>query len=151
MKPPLILICFVALLAGCNAQDPKSSRGFRLPDGDANAGRIAFVQLRCYVCHQVEGIDAKFEGTGAAAVPLGGTTLRVKTYGDLVTSIINPSHRIAPGTDAARVAPGGTSLMEIGRLNDVMTVRQLIDVVAFLQTTYKVQPPDFNPYAYAYP
>jgi hypothetical protein len=146
-----MLSSLAAILAGCGAQDPTSSRGFRLPDGDANAGRTAFVQLRCYVCHQVEGIDAKFEGTGAAAVKLGGTTLRVKTYGDLVTSIINPSHRIAPGTDADRVAPGGVSLMEIPRLNDVMTVRQLIDLVAFLQPTYHVQPPELNPYAYTYP
>lgn len=151
MNRPLMLVCLIALLAGCGAQDPKSSRGFRLPDGDANAGRTAFVQLRCHACHQVEGLDVKFEGTGAAAVPLGGNTLRVKTYGDLVTSIINPSHRIAPGADAARVAPGGVSLMEIGRLNDVMTIRQLIDLVAFLQTTYHVQPPEFDPYAYAYP
>jgi len=150
-KRALALVPIFALMAACGLQDPKSSTGFRLPDGDVQAGRTAFVQLRCHVCHQVEGIDAKFEGTGAAAVPLGGDTLRVKTYGDLVTSIINPSHRIAPGTDPATVAPGGRSLMENAGLNDIMTVRQLTDLVAFLQTTYQVMPPGPYPYGYVYP
>lgn len=146
----LALVLIAALLAGCGLQGAASPAGFRLPDGDATAGREAFVQLRCHVCHQVEGVDAKFEGTGAASVKLGGDTLRVKTYGDLVTSIINPSHRIAPGTDPAVVAPGGRSLMENAGLNDVMTVRQLVDLVAFLQTTYHVVPPGPYPYGYVY-
>jgi len=146
-----LLLPMLLALAACDLQDPKASSGFRLPDGDANAGREAFVQLRCFVCHQVEGVDAKFEGTPAATVRLGGDTLRVKSYGDLVTSIINPSHRIAPGTDAAVVAPGGRSLMETARLNDVMTVRQLSDLVAFLQPLYRVLPPTPYPYGYAYP
>jgi hypothetical protein len=147
----LLLVTLLALLPGCDLQDPASARGFRLPDGDANAGRIAFVQLRCHVCHQVEGIDEKFEGTSAVSVRLGGDTVRVRTYGDLVTSIINPSHRIAPGTQPAGVAADGSSLMETARLNDIMTVRQLVDLVAFLQTSYRVQPPEFNPYTYGYP
>lgn len=151
MNRLLILSCLVALLAGCGAYDARSARGFRLPDGNADAGRAAFVQLRCHTCHTVAGIDAKFEGTGAATVPLGGNTLRVRTYGDLVTSIINPSHRIPRGDAANQLAPGGVSLMEIGQLNDTLTVRQLIDLVAFLQTTYQVQPPDINPYLYVYP
>jgi hypothetical protein len=41
--------------------------------------------------------------------------------------------------------------METARLNDIMTVRQLVDLVAFLQTSYRVQPPEFNPYTYGYP
>lgn len=147
----LPLLPLLLILSACGLQDPKSASGFRLPDGDVKAGRTAFVQLRCHVCHQVEGIDVRPEGTGAVSVPIGGDTLRVKTYGDLVTSIINPSHRIAPGTDPASVAPGGRSLMENAQLNDVMTVRQLVDLVAFLQTTYRVLPPEPYPYGYVYP
>jgi sulfur-oxidizing protein SoxX len=147
----LPLIPMLLILSACNLQDPKSASGFRLPDGDAAAGRAAFVELGCHGCHQVEGIDAKFEGTGAASVPLGGDTLRVRTYGDLVTSIINPSHRVAAGTDADAVAPDGRSLMEYAQLNERMTVRQLIDLVAFLQTTYQVVPPEAYPYGYVYP
>jgi L-cysteine S-thiosulfotransferase len=150
-KRALALVPVLVLMVACGLQGPKSAAGFRLPDGDEQAGRTAFVQLRCHVCHQVEGVDAKSEGTGGASVRLGGDTLRVKTYGDLVTSIINPSHRIAPGTDPATVAPGGRSLMENAGLNDIMTVRQLIDLVAFLQTTYHVMPAEPYPYGYVYP
>ncbi len=147
----LLLIAALATLSACDLAGPQSPSGFRLPDGNAEDGRRAFVQLRCIVCHQAEGIDAKFEGTPAATVRLGGDTLRVKSYGELVTAIINPSHRIAPGTDLSVVAPEGKSLMEAARLNDVMTVRQLVDLVAFLQPLYRVLPPSPYPYGYIYP
>jgi len=150
MKKLPLLVPLLLVLQACAVDSPQSSRGFRLPDGNVEAGRQAFVQLRCHVCHQVEGVDATFEGTPAAAVRLGGETVRVKSYGELVTSIINPSHRIAPGVAAETVAPGGVSLMEVAALNDVMTVRQLIDLVAFLQTRYEVVPPAYYPYEYSY-
>ena len=41
--------------------------------------------------------------------------------------------------------------MEVASLNGVMTVQQLVDLVAFLQAQYKVQPPDLTPYTYTYP
>lgn len=145
---PLLL----ATLSACGMNSETSPRGFRLPDGDVAAGRAAFVQLQCNACHQVEGVELATETTTPAPLArLGGETVRVKTYGDLVTSIINPSHRIAPGLDPKTVAPGGRSMMENARLNDVMTVRQLVDLVAFLQSTYRVRPPDYNPYAFSYP
>ena len=72
-------------------------------------------------------------------------TSRVRTYGELVTSIINPSHRLAPGYDPAYVTTGGESIMTLANINAVMTVQQLIDVVAFLQSRYDVAPPsDFS-------
>jgi mono/diheme cytochrome c family protein len=147
----LAAAALAALLTACGLNDPKSERGFRLPDGDPEAGKKAFVDLGCYTCHEVEGIDAKFAGTGAANIKLGGETTIVRSYGELVTAIINPSHKIAVGADPAQVAPEGQSLMEIAALNDRMTVRQLTDLVAFLQTTYKVVPPPYNPYTRIYP
>lgn len=136
------------LVAGCT-RDSDSS--FRLPEGDAQRGREAFVALRCHDCHDVEGIDAPFVERAPARVALGGEITRVRTYGDLVTSIINPSHRITRRYPAEQVAPDGRSLMEQARLNDVLTVQQLIDIVAFLESTYRVVPPAVYPYTYAYP
>ena len=149
----VMICCAIAMLAlpGCGQFDQKSPSGFRLPDGNPVAGKQAFVNLRCYACHQIEGVSEKFEGTGAADIRLGGETTRVRTYGELVTSIINPSHRIAPNYPRDSVAPGGQSLMEVASLNGVMTVQQLVDLVAFLQAQYKVQPPDLTPYTYTYP
>lgn len=137
-------------LAGCTG-DARSGHGFRLPDGDPEAGRRAFVQLRCHVCHTAPGIDVSFEGTAAADVPLGGPVTRVQTYGELVTAIINPSHRIVLRVPQVPARSGEPSPMELARLNEHVTVQQLVDLVAFLQGTYQVVAPNYNPYAYTYP
>jgi sulfur-oxidizing protein SoxX len=129
------LPCLVAL-AACS---PESPLGFRLPDGDAAAGRQAFVDLRCNACHEVAGVPIEYL-EGIAHVELGGQTTYVKTYGELVTSIINPSHKIAPPYRESAV-PEGQSLMRYAYLNETMTVQQLVDLVAFLQPTYQVVPP----------
>jgi hypothetical protein len=84
-------------------------------------------------------------------VTLGGEVTRVKTYGELVTSIINPSHRLAQGYPTEEVSAAGESLMALAYLNDVMTVQQLIDLVAFLQARYEVRPPAYDADWYLYP
>ena len=149
MRTFLLVVLGSLLLAACGE---KSGFGFRLPDGDAKRGQEAFVALRCNACHHVEGLDLPHQGSGAADVALGGQTIRVKSYGELVTSIINPSHRIAPGYPESRVTTAdGQSLMALAYLNDVMTVQQLIDLVAFLQSRYELVPPPISPYSYVYP
>jgi len=149
MRTLLLVILGAVLLAGCGE---KSGFGFRLPDGDAKRGREAFVALRCGGCHHVKGLDLPGQGSGVTDVALGGQTIRVKSYGELVTAIINPSHRIAPGYPESRVTTtDGQSLMTLAYLNDVMTVQQLIDLVAFLQASYELVPPPISPYSYVYP
>jgi mono/diheme cytochrome c family protein len=148
MKRLIALLACAAALSACGG--PKSGLGFRLPDGDAQRGRDAFLVLRCHACHQVEGLDLPSTASGPASVTLGGKIVKVKTYGELVTSIINPSHRIAP-LHAADVVSANASLMTLAYLNDVMTVQQLIDLVAFLQASYQVMPPQVSPYDYLYP
>jgi mono/diheme cytochrome c family protein len=134
----------IALLAA--ACDSRSGVGFRLPDGDVERGRVAFAELGCNSCHRIEGADPAYVPPGAANVTLGGKTTWVKTYGELVTAIVNPSHRITPRYPADQVAIAGESLMAPAYLNDVMTVQQLIDLVAFLQSTYEVVPPPVPPH-----
>ena len=68
-------------------------------------------------------------------VKLGGLAMREPTDGELVTSIINPSHRIAPAGETERVTSGSGSRM--ANLNGVMTVQQMIDLVAFLHDRYR--------------
>lgn len=148
MKTRIPLLLCILALQGCG---PEAGFGFRLPDGSAERGREAFVTLRCNACHQIEGLDLPFQGTGAASVTLGGPVVKVKSYGELVTSIINPSHKLARGLPEEQVAADGQSLMELAYLNDVMTVQQLIDLVAFLQAEYEVLPPQVEPYWYVYP
>lgn len=69
------------------------------------------------------------------------------TWSWLVTSIINPSHRFAPGHPADAVQADGQSAMT--NYNDVMTVSQLVDLVTYLQTQYKLKEyelTDYPPY-----
>jgi hypothetical protein len=89
----------------------------------------------------VEGIEPLPGDPERELVELGGTVTRVKTYGQLVTSIINPSHRLASGyTPESVQTPDGESKMR--NYNEVMTVDELIDLVAFLQSKYTIAPTD---------
>ncbi len=137
-------ICALAIAlsaAALQACATGSGRGVHLPRGDADRGREAFVDLRCHVCHEVAGFDPPTPIVAATRVVLGGQTTHVRSYGDLVTSIANPSHRLARGYPPETVAVDGVALMSLIYLNDVMTVQQLVDLVAFLQMGYEVVPP----------
>ena len=57
---------------------------------------------------------------------------------ELVTSIINPSHKLTPRQPASFTSEDGVSLMRV--VNDELTVSELIDLVAYLQPKYKVTP-----------
>ncbi len=147
MKSSLLILVVLACLVGC-APDPKSGAGFTLPDGDAERGQQTFVQLQCHACHTVSNLEfEKLDTQENRMIALGGITANVKTYGDLVTSIINPSHRFAFGYSDEETRTDGESRMRL--YNDEMTVTQLIDLVAFLQSRYKVeayQPTPYLPY-----
>jgi L-cysteine S-thiosulfotransferase len=117
-----------------------SSAGFRLPaDGDVERGKAAFQDLGCQKCHQVSGTDLP-KPTVQPEVPvvLGGLVGQEMPDGYLVTSIINPSHQLA-SYPREKITAGGKSRMP--EYADRMTVRQLTDVVAFLQSRYTVREP----------
>ena len=138
MKSRISLVgCLLAvLLSGCD-NGPKSSQGFRLPDGDAANGKQAFLALKCHRCHKVEGVE--LPPPASFNLTLGGETKYVRTYGELVTSIINPSHVIAEQYQK-QLADAKESPMP--KFNHEMTVEQMIDLVAFLQPRYQlVEPP----------
>jgi hypothetical protein len=128
-------------LAGCAPE----RNDFTLPPGNAERGQAAFVKFRCYDCHRVDGVDLPLgEEPNQVVVHLGGKVDHLKTYGDLVTSIVNPSHRLAKGYNATLVADEGKSRMTV--YNDVMTISQLADIVTFLQAHYELQPIERTPY-----
>jgi len=127
----VVAVGLAATLAvvGCN-MGRRSPSGFRLPRGDAEAGKAAFVDLKCYTCHSVEGMDLPAP-TAAQVITLGGSRVLPQTDGDITTDIILPSSHFA--TD---FRGGSTSPMP--DFTRTMTVRQLADLVAFLQSKYRV-------------
>ncbi|HSR61828.1 MAG TPA: hypothetical protein VLN56_00320 [Gammaproteobacteria bacterium] len=86
---------------------------------------------------------------------LGGEISRVRTYGELVTSIVNPTHVVSQkyvrslGELAEAEADAIESPMPV--FNDQMTVSQLIDVVTFLNSSYEEHVPYYTgpPYGLA--
>ena len=135
------VVLLILLTAACSG--PKSGAGLRLPDGDVERGKAAFLELKCNTCHTVAGTEMSSPSKDYAyvrVVALGGEVRQVKTYGSLVTSIINPSHSLAPGYPKELITKGNESAM--ANFNDKMTVRQLIDLVAFLQSRYQFVPPE---------
>lgn len=122
-------------ISGCDT-GPKSGKGFRLPDGDVEMGKAAFAELKCYTCHRVSGVDfPPLAPTAPTHITLGGIVSRIPTYGELAASIINPSHGLASGCKKEQLDDGGLSL--ISQFNRVMTVEQMINLVAFVQSRYE--------------
>ena len=140
---PLLLFGCLTAMTGCDQEARMSEQGFRLPDGDAVAGREAFLYMQCHQCHSIDGEELPvIPGQRPPYVELGGKVSRVKTYGELVTAIINPSHRLAHGYAQEVVAEGGESKMY--NYNAHMTVKELTDIVMYLQPMYDVHVPEYH-------
>jgi hypothetical protein len=136
----LALVVVAAFLAGACAQGRKGSAGFHLPDGDVTNGQAVFVAMKCHACHRVTGMELPPPvADPPVPVVLGGRVPQARTDGELVAAIVDPSHRLAVGYRPEAVKTGDLSRM--GEFSDVMTVRELIDLVAFLQSRYEVVPP----------
>ena len=141
---PLFILFF--LLASCDF-GPNSGRGFSLPEGNVDKGRTNFVELECNTCHSVGDIErvAGREGPDIN-VKLGGQVTTVKTYGDLVTSVINPSHKTSRRYVKQNIATEGGELKMVV-YNEIMTVQQLVDLVTYLESNYEIVPPTRTEYA----
>jgi sulfur-oxidizing protein SoxX len=133
----LALAPLLVSAVACNARH--SNAAFHLPvDGDAERGKVAFITLGCNSCHEVAGVDLP-RPTAQPPVPvvLGGTVDKRLTDAFLVTEAIDPSYRLGP-YPKDQIASGGQSRMP--HYASQMTVRQLTDIVAFLQAHYTVRP-----------
>jgi len=130
------------LFSGCTESGSHSPRGFALPEGDAEHGREAFVELKCYTCHEVAGLEDELPrptATPVTGVKLGGIAMREPTDGELVTSIVNPSHALYPAGEKERITTDGESRM--ANYNEIITAQQIIDLVAFLHERYETANP----------
>jgi hypothetical protein len=103
---------------------------FTLPPGDPAAGRQAYVDLKCYACHQIKGEQFPLKpGEVAVAGPdLTGMGRHHPTE-YLVESLVNPSAVVIDGPGYA--GGDGRSIMPA---TPAMTLAQLIDLVAYLKS-----------------
>lgn len=149
MKTKTMLISALltwGLLSGCDGS-VKSGKRFVFPEGNIARGQKAFVDMGCYQCHKVDGVAELPAPTASSekVVILGGPVTRLRTYGDLVTSIIHPSESLSENMpDRASHPAGRASPMKA--VNDTMTVTQMLDIVTFLQPQYKELEPILDGY-----
>lgn len=142
-----LLFMLLALGLFACGSGPESPKGFSLPEGDVDKGKITFLKYQCLACHTLKGVEdesviKEFE----QPVTLGVTSPKVKTYAQLVTSIINPSHEFSPRSVHLESVVTADNISKMRVYNDVMTVSELIDIVAFLQPKYKVKPVQYTLY-----
>lgn len=141
----LLAGCAVLALSGCRPA-ATSGRGFQLPPGTPAMGKQAFIDLKCYTCHRVEGIADLPPPTQPPEkiVVLGGEVAQVRTYGRLMTAIIHPSQSISEKMIARPEKQSKESPMP--SVNEIMTVEQLINLIAFLQSQYRELQPLYEQY-----
>ncbi len=130
------VLAFAVLVSGC-AYTPIF--GFPVQEGDINAGRQAFIDHQCHQCHSVSGIRMPpLAGASAPILELGGETTYAKSYAELMTSVINPNHFISERyreqlrLDTLLLSESPMPTPQL----DNMTVRQLLDIVSFLDARY---------------
>ena len=119
-------------LAAIAAEMPADAAKVLLPNGDPVVGRATFLQFKCNACHMVSGPQAQGMAlpVTTAPAPLLNSDIARQDPGRLVTSIIAPSHTISQ--IVAEETEGELSPM--GDFSKTMTVRQLLDLVAFLRS-----------------
>jgi mono/diheme cytochrome c family protein len=145
-QPWTIVLLAALLFAGACSKDNNSEEGeqqeagetgapanwkFRLPQGDPAAGRMVFVEMECYKCHQIKGEDfpgiAESEkGVGPELSQMAGHPVEF-----LAESIINPNAVIEPeDKELGYLGEDGRSKMP--DFGDSLTVKQVADLAAYL-------------------
>jgi hypothetical protein len=145
LKGLCVVLGLTALLAGCASG---ALFGFPIDQGDIAAGRQAFIDHRCHQCHSIAGETMPpLAGADRPILELGGPTSIVRSYADLTTSIINPNHAISERYRDQQLLLNTEIPLEspMPRPNlNTMSVRQLIDIVSFLDSKYQLTIEDYE-------
>ena len=140
----LFSLLLMLALSACT-RESAPVKGFVLPEGDVAQGEQVFVKYNCHGCHTIPGVDLPdVEPKPALVVEIGGEVYRVKNYGELLTSVINPNHEISQENinkleDANRQIES-TPMPYYG---DAMTITEMVNLVTFLRVQYSKVMPDF--------
>ena len=147
LSKPLLAATVLLSAVACSNQDG-SVRGFVLPKGDVEVGKATFVAIGCPKCHTVAGANIEQPPGEQFHIELGGEQTRVKHYGDLLTSVINPDHKVAKEYQVSKEA-GKSDSSPMPKFTSRMTVDQMVDIVEFLHASYTSTQPDYlGPYYY---
>ena len=146
-KRNVVLVAAVVLSACSQEQQPV--QGFILPPGDIDKGRVIFVETGCPQCHTVADSDIEQPPGSEFHVKIGGEVRQVKHYGDLLTSIVNPDHKVSR-VYRVQDESGKDFSSPMPQFAETMTVSQMIDLVEFLHSTYQTSTPEYGGRYYYY-
>ena len=142
------LIILGSFTVGCS-KDQRTVEGFVLPPGNVEQGKAAFVEIGCPKCHTVANSDIEQPADASFHVEIGGEVRRVKHYGDLLTSVVNPDHKVSR-VYRVQDESGQEFSSPMPKFADTMSVTQLIDLVEFLHSTYTSAVPEYGGRYYYY-
>jgi cytochrome c2 len=140
----LLLMASLFVLSACTVESPPV-KGFVLPDGDVAQGEQVFIKYNCHGCHTIPEVDLpKNEFEPPFTLELGGVVYRVKGYGELLTAVISPDHVISEDyISDLEEADRKAVISPMPYYGDVMTIAEMIDLVAFLHAQCSKLQPDF--------
>ena len=125
-----LALATVTLVTGLFAETGDEFVPIRLPPGDAAKGRQAFLDLSCVSCHRVSG-EIEFPGpVSANPGPTLDAVQALQPAWQVANSIIQPSHMIFEPVGRERE----DELSPMGDYTEAMTVRQLIDLLAYIRS-----------------
>jgi mono/diheme cytochrome c family protein len=124
----LLIASLTAVVVFARQNKPEELVTLVLPVGNPDAGRKAFMDLRCYTCHAVAGETEMPKSFSANQGPTLNRPIRNQSPGKIATSIISPSHEISKEVLERRK----DDISPMGDYSEAMTVRQLLDLLAYL-------------------
>lgn len=110
---------------------------FTMPEGDARAGHETFMRMQCYTCHTIDlASDSIPPESGGIGPKL--TFAYAQLPNEYLAESIIKAHTVVAAPDYQRKEGIGG----MGNYNDFLTVRELIDLAAFLaeKPAGKMQP-----------
>ena len=81
-----LLLALVILTACSGIRQPPSE--FSLPEGNYERGQSTFIALACHHCQSAAGVAQHKPEDARVSFALGGESLRVTTFAELMTSIV---------------------------------------------------------------
>lgn len=127
----ILILNFIPLAFANKDEGMTPAGGFFLPDGNVEAGQKAFARLKCNSCHWVQNEIRLSEPVAEKTGPMIGWKQASYSPGWIANSIVSPSHTIALDSDGEAE---GSQLSRMGDFKDIMTVRELMDIVSYIKS-----------------
>jgi hypothetical protein len=138
-----LVVCAMAVGVGACAPQPTRPEPDQagpdtitaaMPPGDARAGRQAFLDLQCTACHAVPSEGDFPSPVSPTPGPSIDARLADKDLSYVATAIVSPSHQISLATSPEVRGRLQGLLSPMGDFSHTMTVRQFVDLYAFIRS-----------------